>query len=187
MLIRTKFPPRKGTHVGRKGHYHSDINHQAYLLALLGARDADLAEFWDVAQSTVDYWKEHREGFRDALHRGKRDADARVAKALLDRALGYSVTERETTTRTDAKGNIYTSEKTTVKHITPDVTAQIFWLCNRWPSLWHNVNRTEVQGNVDVTMHSDKIDLDGLSADEQTLIKRVAMRQINTIRGVRDN
>ncbi len=52
-------------------------------------------------------------------------------------------------------------EKKVIKQVSPDVTAQIFWLKNRRPDRWRDKQDIEHSGGVD-----NKLDLSGLSAEE---------------------
>lgn len=116
--------------------------------SLFGADDKKLAEFFKVSKSTINKWKHSYPEFSDSLKKGKDEFDTEhVEQALLKKALGY--------TRT-----IYTHTKKGVKKaiyriIEPDVTAQIFWLKNRQPERWRDVQHREHGGSVGV-VHSFK-------------------------------
>lgn len=59
--------------------------------------------------------------------------ETQVEQALLRRALGYTVTE--TRTETTDKGS---RTVTTEKELPPDISAQMFWLKNRFPQRWRD-------------------------------------------------
>jgi len=54
--MRTR-PMEENNKVGRPTDYKEDFNEQAYKLCLLGAIDKDLADFFDIAESTLNEWK----------------------------------------------------------------------------------------------------------------------------------
>lgn len=63
----------------------------------------------------------------------KRDPESAVEQALLQRALGVTVTEvrREVTDKGE-------KTVTTEKQLPPDISAQLFWLKNRRPERWRD-------------------------------------------------
>lgn len=110
--------------------YHDDW---AWSLALKGATDQELAEAFGVSKRTILRWKNEHPSFAEAYQRGKDVADAKVKKALYQRAIGYEVIEKESTVDVDPK----TGEskpvrvKTIAKQIAPDTMAIMYWLNNR--------------------------------------------------------
>ncbi len=106
----------------------------AYNYCLLGATDADLANFFDVAESTINKWKLDHPAFSESIKRGKHEADANVAASLYNRAMGFTHTETKIATY---EGRI-TDTLDVDKHYAPDTTAAIFWLKNRQPKMWRD-------------------------------------------------
>lgn len=106
---------------------------QAYKLCLLGATDKELADFFGVAESTLNKWKIDYPEFSEALNRGKVDADARVAQSLYHRALGY---EHPDTDIRVVNGEVVITP--TIKRYPPDTAAAIFWLKNRQRGKWRD-------------------------------------------------
>lgn len=82
--------------------------------------------------ATLYVWKNKYPEISEALKKGKEVIDIQVENALLKRALGYDFQEERI--EKSAKDGIKIIQ--TVKHIPPDVTAQIFWLKNRNPDKW---------------------------------------------------
>ena len=78
--------PNKG---GRPTEYRPEYNEQARKLCLLGATDAQLADFFGVSETTINNWKLAHPEFLESLKAGKEKADALVAHALYHRAIGY--------------------------------------------------------------------------------------------------
>lgn len=101
-----------------------------------GLIDKQIAHNMGVAWSTLKIWKNRFPELAEAISKSKEVADREVENALYKRALGYWVTETETTTFSD--GTTKTTEKR--RHIVPDTTAQIFWLKNRKPDEWREKN-----------------------------------------------
>jgi hypothetical protein len=70
--------------------YKPEYCELAHNYCLLGATNEVLAEFFDVAPRTVDNWITTHPDFTDAVKRGPVVADAKVARALFQRACGFS-------------------------------------------------------------------------------------------------
>lgn len=100
-------------------------------LCLLGATDADIASFFNVGLTTLNNWKRKNTEFRDAMKIGKLAADAKVAKSLYQRAIGFQ--QQEIDIRV-IKGQVIQTIYT--KRYPPDTASAIFWLKNRQPDLW---------------------------------------------------
>lgn len=96
-----------------------------------------IAHNMGVADSTLRKWRDEHAAISAALKRGKEVVDVEVENALLKRALGYDYTEeRVEVSKENGKKTVKTTQ--TVKHVTPDTTAQIFWLKNRRPDKWRD-------------------------------------------------
>jgi hypothetical protein len=67
-----------------------EYDEQARKLCLLGATDAELADFFGVSEQTLNTWKKVHPKFLESMNRGKIIADAEVAEKLYHRACGYS-------------------------------------------------------------------------------------------------
>ncbi len=160
--------PREGSSPrrGRRSTFRDEYVDQARKLALLGATDAQLGDFFGVDERTINRWKQRHPEFCQSLKEGKADADARVAESLYRRALGYTAPAEDirviddTLVRTD-----------TEKHYPPDTTACIFWLKNRQPAMWRD--KVAVSGDPDgAPIRTEAVDRspEGLTA----LARRIA-------------
>ena len=128
---------------GRPSKYDPAFVEQARKLCLLGATNDDLARFFGVGGGTIDRWIESNEEFRGALKEGRDEADTRVAERLYSRALGYSHDAVKIFMPSGADAPVYAPY---TEHYPPDTTAAIFWLKNRRPDLWRDVQRQEHTG-----------------------------------------
>ena len=114
-----------------------------------GLTDEQLAAKIGITAATLYDWKNKYPEISEALKRGKEVVDIEVENALLKRALGYEYTEeRIEVSKENGKKSVKTTQ--TVKHVPPDVTAQIFWLKNRRPDRWRDKQQLEHSGSVDV-------------------------------------
>lgn len=125
---------------GRPSKYNPENDEQAYKLALLGAKDEQIADFFGIDIATLYRWKNKYPTFRDTLKRGKLMADSEVAHSLYRRALGYS--HADVIIMMDQKTGKPVSVDT-IKHYPPDTTAAIFWLKNRAKEVWREKQTVE--------------------------------------------
>ena len=131
--------------VGNKGGgRHSQLDpkfiRRAELACRAGFTDRELAELFDVSLSAIQKWKRQREEFRNALKVGKAEADNRVERSLYERANGYSYDAVKIFMPAGAKKPVYAPY---VEHMPPDVTACIFWMKNRMPERWRDVQNVD--------------------------------------------
>ena len=108
---------------------------QVEKLARRGWTDEEMAEFFGVSDRTWYRWKADDEQFCQALKEWKDEADARVERALYERALGYSHPAVKIFMPAGASKPVkvpYT------ERYAPDTTAGIFWLKNRKPEEWRD-------------------------------------------------
>ena len=131
---------------GRPTDYKEEYNELAFNYCLLGATDANLAEFFNVQESTINNWKKKHPAFLESINRGKHQADATVAQSLYKRATGYTHPEVKVFNN---QGEIITHE--VVKHHAPDPASMFFWLKNRQPKMWRDkqdIDHTSSDGSM---------------------------------------
>lgn len=120
--------------MARPTKYKPEFCKLAYRLSLLSATDKEISDILEVTEKTLNLWKIEYPEFLQSLKRGKEEADSRVVKRLFDRAMGY---EHRDTYITQYQGKIIKED--IIKHYPPDTTACIFWLKNRQPDKWRDV------------------------------------------------
>ncbi len=131
--------------MARPTKYKQEYPAQAAKLCKLGATDAQLADFFGVAVSTVALWKVQYPEFSDAIKVPKAIADEAVEQSLYRRAMGYE--HDEVDIRVVDHAIITTDIR---KYYPPDSTAMIFWLKNRKPEQWRDKVETELSGHVHI-------------------------------------
>lgn len=131
---------------GRPSAFKPEYVEQAKKLCALGATDKEMADFFQVALSTLNLWKIKHPEFSESLQMGKDVADKRVVQALYSRAMGYS---HEDVDIRVVDGAIM--ETPLIKHYPPDTTAAIFWLKNRRPDEWRDKQEVEHSGSLALT------------------------------------
>lgn len=132
--------------VGRPTKYKEEYNIQAYRLCLLGATDSKLAEFFEIAESTLYEWKLEYPDFSESIKKGKVIADAEIAEGLYNRAKGAKIKVQQAIKlkQVNYDQGKRLSERETVEvvdliqEVPPDTAAGIFWLKNRNPEMWRD-------------------------------------------------
>lgn len=126
--------PRKPKHLhkpsGRPTKYRVEFNERAYRMALLGATEAEIAEWLDISVSKFEQWKQKYPKFREAIKNGSLPADAEAAHSLFQRVKGYEGIYEKTL---DEHGKVI---ETKMRYIGPDVRACEIWLRNRRRKQW---------------------------------------------------
>lgn len=145
---------RGNKEVGRPSSFKPEYCEQVEKLCRLGATDKDIANFFQVDESTINRWKEKPE-FCESLKSGKAKSDAEVADRLYQRARGFEWEEIQAVKLKEVKysngkrvSEIERVELVPVqKVVPPDTTACIFWLKNRRSEDWRD--KTEHKATVD--------------------------------------
>jgi len=123
---------------GRPSSFKPEFVEQAKKLCLLGATDVDIADFFQVAVSTIYKWKHDHPEFSEALKSGKDSADERVERSLYHKAIGYTY---DAVHFSSFQGSVTATPYR--EHVPPDTTAAIFWLKNRRSKDWRDVHKVE--------------------------------------------
>lgn len=138
---------------GRPTDYRDEYCEQVEKLCKLGATDSELADFFEVEESTINNWKIAHPEFLESIKRGKTLADANVADRLYQRATGYTHDavkifptggESEDVDGNKVKGPLIVPYK---EHYPPDTAAAIFWLKNRQRKKWRDKVETGFTDN----------------------------------------
>lgn len=125
---------------GRPSPYDPDVHPTwAWSMAMEGKIVEEMAHEMGISVSTFYNWQNAYPEFLDAVKIGKGPADARIEKALYQKALGYSTTERKKVFGLDGNGKPYVLRiEETEKTIVPDFMSIICWLKNRCPDKWRD-------------------------------------------------
>lgn len=132
---------------GRPTDYDKEYNDQVIKLCRLGATDKEIADFFNIAESTLNLWKQAHPEFMESIRKGKIESDANVADSLYKRAIGYS--HKAVKIFADVKSG---EEKIVeyIEHYPPDTKAATYWLNNRRKD-WADKMQQEHSGNVVIT------------------------------------
>lgn len=150
--------------VGRPSKYKPEYAEQARKLCLLGATDEEMADFFEIAKSTLNEWKHEFPEFSDSIKKGKLLADANVADRLYQRAMGYEAPDVDIRV---VEGQIIETPLT--KYYPPDTPAAIFWLKNRQRAKWRDKVENEVSGS----LHTVALTADEMKAALQSAVGKI--------------
>jgi hypothetical protein len=165
----------EGNKIGRPTKYLREYDKQAYKLCLLGFTNKQLAEFFDVSDSTIDTWLATKKSFLVQVRAGRTVADSNVVAAMYKRAIGFKYNE-VTFEKIDGQVNLTITpdelitvpaykKKIVTKLVIPDTGAQVNWLTNRQKELWRRDQEV-------------KIDFDKLTDEElDIIINRLILKQ----------
>lgn len=93
----------KGGKGGPSKYDPSQHPHAAQKLCAMGFTDAQLAEFFEVNEATINRWKVDHVEFMQALTVGKDETDALVERSVLKGITGYYVENEEINAKGDIK------------------------------------------------------------------------------------
>lgn len=130
---------------GRPSKYDPGIHTQlVYWMAQNGLTDIQIAKELHICKATLNNWKNEYPEFLDSLKKGKEMVDVLVEGSLLKRALGFEFTEKHSEWKKDKMILV----KEVIKHYPSDITAMIFWLKNRKPTVWRDRKELEHSGEI---------------------------------------
>ncbi|EEY5875055.1 terminase [Escherichia coli] len=127
--------------MARPTKYQEAYAEQARKLCLLGYTDVELADFFEVSESTINKWKLDYPKFSESIKKGKVVADAEVSDRLYQRAMGFVAPDIDIRV---IENRIV--ETPLEKYYPPDTTAAIFWLKNRQKDKWRDKVDHELTG-----------------------------------------
>jgi len=171
---------------GARGVYDDTIAARAYILACLGWTNAQFAVSFGVDVHTIQMWLVQHPEFAEAVYDGKAIHDSGVQKSLLQRAMGYTITEKTTKNGTDRYGDPIREEITKERHIPGDPVCMQFWLKNRHPDEWQDLSRRQVDSHIKIDL-TQNIEWEKLTPEEQTFIKKRTFKAISESSGSSSN
>lgn len=134
---------------GRPSKFPSINLIQLKKLVLAGLDDNAISDFFGFTKQTFCNFKNKYPEFFDSLKEWKKTADERVERSLYERASGYTFPTEEIF---NYQGKVIRAKS--LKHVPPDVTAQIFWLKNRQPDKWRDKHDHEHSGEIVIDLKS---------------------------------
>ena len=114
-----------------------------------GLTNEQIANNLGVSKTTFYKMLNEHSELSELLKKSKEVVDYEVENALLKRALGYEYDESTYEVKYDENQGKYVEvlTKRVIKQVSPDTTAQIYWLNNRKPKQWRNKQDINVSDN----------------------------------------
>ena len=134
--------------------YRPDFADQARKLAMLGLKDTEIAEVFNVKLSTLIDWTVVYPEFSAMLQSGRVTADAEVVEALHHAARGYSHPATKmwlTKVNVDGIEEPRVIEHSYMEYYPPNVEACKTWLYNRQSDKWKNSSHQTLDGSIELT------------------------------------
>lgn len=113
--------------------YKPEYAEQARKIAQLGATQAEIADFFEVAESTIKYWRHQHPEFEEAVQIGREPANRRTERSLYDRANGYAYKEEVAIKVKVGKDEERVEVVELAKFEPPETRAIELFLSNRMP------------------------------------------------------
>lgn len=126
---------------GRPSDYRPEYAEQAEKLCQLGATDLQMADFFEVSESTFHLWKHTHPEFSESIKLAKEIADKNVERSLYRKALGYEFESEKVFCNEGSVTRVPIRE-----FVPPSDTAMIFWLKNRKSAEWRDRTAHEHTG-----------------------------------------
>jgi len=161
------------------------------LVGKLGARQKELAEYFEVSVKTIEYWTRQYPEFARHIRRGRVTAALRVSQALYHRAIGYDHPDIHILSKTvkvyDKEGkHIETITEPVIvpitKHYPPDAYAANKYLSIMFRDVWADITKMSVDHSVSGEINVRKIEelsLDDLSDSVKDMLFELNMKQLS--------
>jgi transposase len=146
---------------------------QMRFLAEKGLTQRELADFFQVGTSTIEYWLRNKEELRTAVKEGRDIADAKVVRSLYEKATGYKTKEIKVFQH---EGQIISEEFD--KQYAPDTGAAAFWLKSRCPEKWSDSYQINHNHSGTVNHKIEDLPIHELPKEQQELLFQLNLKQL---------
>jgi len=173
---------------GRPTDYKEEYNDQVYKLCLLGAIDREIANFFDISESTLNLWKKEHTEFSESITRGKKIADMEVAQSLYDTTKDRQVVKQQafkTKSISYQDGKRIEHEEIQIVDVLDVIPADFrsiqFWLKNRRGKPEHGQRWADKQ-EIDHTTKGESVnpfDASKLTSEERQILIKAIRAQKN--------
>jgi hypothetical protein len=126
----------------------------------------ELADLFNVTPTVINRWILKHADFAAAIRLGRGHADDRIERNLFMRACGYDYIAEKPM---NVGGQIEIAQYK--EHVKPDIVAQIFWLKNRRPENWRDVQQHEHGNAGEFANMDDKQLMEEIQKASQELAK----------------
>lgn len=151
-----------------------------FYFALLGMTDEQIAHAFEISVTTLNNWKNKFETFRDAIKRGKEEADGNVVHSFYQICNGYTFDSEQIVPNRvkhyNDKGKVIREETKVIrvpikKHVPPNARAIIKWLEARQPDQWSQ--REKVTNKITMNTQINSLDMSNISVEDLKVLQRL--------------
>lgn len=128
-------------------------------LAAAGLNIIQIGQSLGWSEDTIHKKKREHPELAESIIKGQATGIEQVTNKLHKRAVGFTVKEVHEEHTFDKSGKPIVKKKIVKKHIVPDTTAQIFYLKNRDPENWRDVQDVQHSGDIIIKTDSDDSEL----------------------------
>jgi len=136
---RKKSKPKKKKSAGRPPKYKAEYNKQATALCVAGYTNEQLAEFFDIQDSTFYDWQNKHNEFSEAIRAGRDKATAKAGASLFQRVTGFGYQE----IKEEHEDGVLVKKTVMNKRALPDVRAAEIYLKAKKPEHWNKPQQIE--------------------------------------------
>ena len=133
--------------------YRESVVENICKLIAKGVNQKTAAICSDISEKTFYEWMEEKSEFRKLIQKAKDSALRTVEDALYQKAAG-KVRRTEKIRKANENGKMELVETRAMKYA-PDVGALVFWLCNKHPDLWENIQKKIHSGEIRILTAAD--------------------------------
>lgn len=146
--------------IGRPTVLTDSVAQIAITAAQFGATDAEIASACGVSVPTLYRWYAQVPAFRKSVKEDAKEvANARVGRTMYSKAIGYDYEEEQAIKVKVGKDQEAVEIVTVKRHQPADTTAGIFFLKNRDPENWRDVQKVEADVNHNIQVDDRKLAL----------------------------
>jgi transcriptional regulator with XRE-family HTH domain len=171
--IRRAGNPNRSRH-NPHGMVDEQLIHQMRKLAERGFTQREMADFFKVGLSTLEYWLKNRPELKQAVQEGREIANAKVERSLYEKAIGFKTKEIKAF---QYEGQILSEEFE--KHYPPDTGSAIFWLKNRMPEKWAEMARIDHNHTGTISHKIEELPIQDLPKEQQELLFNLNLKQLS--------
>jgi hypothetical protein len=160
--------------------FSSTMLEQVTRLCKIGLSNNELAQYLGIEVATLRNWINDYPEFKEAVDRGRIEADANVADKLYQLAIGYEMEVEELKfNKAEDRWELFRY----TRRYAPNVKAIIKWLNSRRPEHWSETHKVDHSHTV-THKTVEEINMEGFTPKEKDFMLKVMRNQLDD--GIKD-
>lgn len=187
-MKRTIPPKKQKAKTGPKVYQPWMAEKAKMLVGILGARNQELAMFFDVHITTIESWIQKNPEFSYAVKQGRLEKMMKAANGLYQRAIGYSCPDvhimPQTIKEYDENGRVISTRTAPliteiVKHYPPDPYAANKFLTVMFREVWAETTNHNVNLNADINYTKvEELKIEDLPDEVKNVLFQLNFKQL---------